>query len=76
MVKIIFKCKEGGNYQLCNHVTSLFKLLHVTRVNESMHPRMVFNWVEDCLGNLVNRLKDWHQIMLKNVDSCNEKIWE
>jgi hypothetical protein len=24
MAKIIFKCKEGGNCQLCNHVTSPF----------------------------------------------------
>jgi hypothetical protein len=53
-----------------------FKLLHVRWVSESMHSRMVFNWAEDCLGNLINRLKDWHEIMLKIVDSCSEKIWD
>jgi hypothetical protein len=42
-----------------HHVVALeIQALHMTQANESMHPSMVFNRVEDGLGNLVNHLKD------------------
>jgi hypothetical protein len=30
----------------------------VTQSNELMHPGMIFNWMEDGLGNSINCLKD------------------
>ncbi len=30
--------------------------------------------MEDGLGNLIRRLKDWHETMLKQKNSCNKNI--
>jgi hypothetical protein len=65
MAEITSQCKESISVQLCDHATSCLRIvaleiqaLHVTQANESMHLGMVFNWVEDGLGNLVNCFKD------------------
>jgi hypothetical protein len=34
--------------------------------NEVMHPNMVFDYVNDGLGNSMHRMKDWHEMMLKH----------
>jgi hypothetical protein len=63
MAKITHKYKELTSVQLCDYATSLLQIvaskiqiLHVIHVSESMHLNMIFNQVEDGLGNLVNRL--------------------
>ncbi len=38
---------------------------------ESMHLGMVLNQIEDGSGNLVNHFKDWREIMLQHVNSCD-----
>ncbi len=64
MAKITSQCKELASVQLCDHATSCLQIvaleiqaLYMTQANESMHLSMVFNWVEDGLGNSVNHLK-------------------
>jgi len=63
MAKITHKYKELTSVQLCDYATSLLQIvaskiqiLHVIHVSESMHLNMIFNQVEDDLGNLVNQL--------------------
>jgi hypothetical protein len=34
--------------------------------NEVMHPNMVFECINDRLGNSMHRMKDWHEMMLKH----------
>jgi hypothetical protein len=77
MSKIISRCKESG-IVFCDHATSLLWIVasniqnsHLTQAIESMHPSMVFSRVEDVLGNLISQLKDWHETMLKSVNSHN-----
>ncbi len=71
MLEIINEMKEGG-VQLIDHITSLLRVIatnvrgiHLSKVNEVMHPNMVFHCVNDGLGNLVHRMKDWHETMLE-----------
>jgi len=66
MQEIINEIKEGG-VQLIDHTTSLLCVIatyvwsiRLSRVNEVMCPDMVFHYVNDGLGNLVHRMKDWH----------------
>jgi hypothetical protein len=37
-----------------------------SKANESLHPRVVFQYVEIGLRNSVKRLKDWHETMLEH----------
>jgi hypothetical protein len=60
IMEIITKCKTNVTVQLCDHATSLAKqvalsiqAIHLTWANESMHPRMVFNQMEDGLKNSI-----------------------
>jgi hypothetical protein len=62
----------------CDHATSLLRVvasniqkIHFTQAIESMHLSMVFSRMEDVLGNLISQLKDWHETMLKHVNSHN-----
>ncbi len=64
--------KEGG-VQLIDHTTALLRVIttdvrgiHLSKVNEVMHPGMVFHYVNDGLGNLVHRMMDWHDTMLEH----------
>ncbi len=64
MQEIINKVKEGG-VQFIDHTTSLLHVtatdvrgVHLSKVNEVMHPNMVFHCVNDGLGNSVHRMKD------------------
>ncbi len=64
MQKIINEVKEGG-VQLIDHTTSLLRVIaidvqgiHLSKVNEVMHPSMVFHCVNNGLGNSVHRMKD------------------
>jgi hypothetical protein len=72
MQEIINEVKEGG-VQLIDHTTSLLRVIAtdvrgicLCKVNEIMHPNMVFHCVDDGLGNLVHRMKDWHERMLEH----------
>jgi hypothetical protein len=58
------ECKEG-NMILCEHATSHMRILacnirniHLTKVNEFLHPRLMLHYVEDGLGNNVKWFKD------------------
>jgi hypothetical protein len=64
MQEIINEMKEG-EVQLINHTTSLLRVIatdvrgiHLSKVNEVMHPDMVFHCVNDGLGNSVHWMKD------------------
>jgi hypothetical protein len=72
MQEIINEVKEGG-VQLIDHITSLLCVIAtnvqgicLSKVNEVMHPDMVFHCINDGLGNLVHRMKDWHETMLQH----------
>jgi hypothetical protein len=72
MQEIINEVKEGG-VQLINHTTSLLHVIAIdvrgirlSKVNEVMHPGTKFHCFNDGLGNLVHRMKDWHETMLKH----------
>jgi hypothetical protein len=54
-----------GGVQLIDHTTSLLHVIatnvqgiRLSKVNEVMHPNMVFHCINDRLGNLVHRMKD------------------
>ncbi len=71
--------KEGG-VQLINHTTSLLHVIatdvrgiHLSKVNEVMHPGMVFHCVNDGLDNSVHRMKDWHETMLEHGNICKKR---
>ncbi len=79
MEEITNEC-DGGGIQLCDHATSLLKVvaldiqnIWLTQANESLHPRMVFHCVNDGISNSINRMKDWHESMLKNIDIPRKK---
>ncbi len=64
--------KEGG-VQLIDHTTSLLCVIatdvqgiRLSKVNEIMHPSMVFHCVNDRLGNFMHWMKDWHETMLEH----------
>jgi hypothetical protein len=82
MQGIINEVKEGG-VQLIDHTTSLWRVIeidvqgiHLSKVNEIMHPRMVFHCVNDGLGNLVHRMKDWHETMLEHGNIRKKRVRE
>lgn len=67
----------------CNHATSHMRLVALniwniclTKVNESLHLGMVFQLVEDGIGNLVKWLKDWHETMFEDKNACNKRCHE
>jgi hypothetical protein len=60
MQEIINEVKEGG-VQFIDHTTLLLHVIvtyvrgiHLSKVNEVMHPSMVFHCVNDGLGNSVH----------------------
>lgn len=71
MQKIIKKSKQGG-VTLCDHITSQIQNICLPKVKEPLHPMLVLQCVEDGLGNLIKRLKDWHEIMLKHTNARNK----
>jgi len=80
--EIINEVKEGG-VQLIDHTTSLLRVtatdvqgIRLSKVNELMHPGMVFHCVNDGLGNSVHRMKDWHETMLKHGNIRKKKVCE
>ncbi len=82
MQKIINEVKEGG-VQLIDHITSLFFAIAIdvhgiclSKVNEVMHPDMVFHCFNYGLGNLVHWLKDWHETMLEHGNICKKRAHE
>jgi len=82
MQEIINEIKEGG-VQLINHTTSLFCVIAtnvrgicLSKVNEVMHHGMVFHSVNGGLGNLVHRMKDWHETMLEHGNIRKKKAHE
>jgi len=82
MQEIINEVKEGG-VQLIYHTTSLLCVIaidvwgiHLSKVNEVMHPNMVFHCVNDGLGNSVHWIKDWHEMMLEGGNICKKRARE
>jgi hypothetical protein len=68
---------------LCNHATSHFRgvesnihHLHLAWINGSMHPWMIFCWVDDGFGNSINWMKDWHEKMMEHLDTHKKKTRE
>jgi hypothetical protein len=81
MQEIINEMK--GGVQLIDHTTSLLCVIAIdvrgirlSKVNEVMHPGMVFHCVNDGLGNLVHQMKDWHETMLKHGNICKKRVHE
>ncbi len=65
MAEIIAECTTGASIELCDHATSFLwrvgsNICHLclARINKTMHPRMVFCWVDDGFGNSINWMKD------------------
>jgi hypothetical protein len=82
MQKIINEVKEGG-VQLIDHTTSLLRVIatnvrgiHLSKVNEVMHPNMVFHCINDGLGNSLHQMKDWHDTMLKHGNIRKKRAHE
>ncbi len=82
MQKIINEVKEGG-VQFIDHTISLLRVIatnvqsiRFSKVNELMHPDMVFHYVNDRLGNSVHRMKDWHYTMLEHGNTYKKKAHE
>jgi hypothetical protein len=82
MQEIINEMKESG-VQLIDHTTSLLFVIatnvrgiRLCKVNEVMHPDMVFHCVNDGLGNLVHRMKDWHEMMLEHGNIHKKRACE
>jgi hypothetical protein len=82
MQKIISEVKEGG-VQLIDHTISLLRVIatngqniRLSKVNELMHPDMVFHCVHDGLGNSMHRMKDWHYTMLEHGNIYKKKAHE
>ncbi len=66
--------------QLIDHATSLLCVvasnvlsIHLSKVNGTMHPGMVFHHINDGLGNLMHQMKDWHEIMVEHASICRQK---
>jgi hypothetical protein len=80
MAEIIVKCIAGANVEFvqpCN-ITSLKSWIKhspplLARVNESIHPGMVFRQVDDGFKNSVNSMKDWHEIMIEHLDTYKNR---
>jgi hypothetical protein len=82
MQEIINEVKEGG-VQLIDHTTLLLCVIaidiqgiHLSKANEVMYLGMVFHCVNDGLGNLVHRMKDWHKTMLEHGNIHKKKAHE
>jgi hypothetical protein len=82
MQEIINEIKAGG-VQLIDHTTSLSCVIAtyvwgicLSKVNEVMHPDMVFHCVNDGLGNSMHQMKDWHETMLEHGNICKKKARE
>jgi hypothetical protein len=82
MHEIINEIKEGG-VQFINHTTSLLCVvtidvrgIHLSKVNEVMHPSMVFHYINDGLDNSMHMMKDWHEMMLEHGNIRKKKAHE
>jgi hypothetical protein len=82
MQEIINEVKEGG-VQLIDHTTSLLCVIaidvqgiHLSKVNEVVHPSMVFHCINDGLRNSVHWMKDWHETMLKHGNIRKKRVHE
>jgi hypothetical protein len=82
MQEIINEIKEGG-VQLIDHTTSLLRVIatnvrgiYLSKANEVMHPGMVFHCINDGRGNLVHRMKDWHETMLEHGNIHKKRAHE
>jgi TFIIF-interacting CTD phosphatase-like protein len=42
--------------------------IHLTKMNESLHLKMLLHHVDDGLVYLVHSLKDWHETMLTHTN--------
>jgi hypothetical protein len=80
MQEIINEVKEGG-VQCIDHTTSLLRVIaanvrgiRLSKVNEVMHPSMVFHCFNDRLGNSVRRMKDWHEMMLEHGKFVRKRL--
>ncbi len=76
MAKINVECTSSASVELYNHATSLLQgvgsnIHHLcfAWVNEYMHPRMVFHWVDDGFKNSINRMKNWHKTRMEHLDT-------
>jgi hypothetical protein len=82
MQKFINEGKEGG-VQLIHHTTSLLCVITtnvqgicLSKVNEVMHPNMVFHCVNDGFDNSVHRMKYWHETMLEHGNFYKKRAHE
>jgi hypothetical protein len=50
--------------------------IHLSKVDGTMHPSMVFHHINDGLGNSVHQMKDWHEIMVEHANICRKKVHE
>ncbi len=82
MQEIINEVKENG-VQLIDHTTSLLRVIAtdvrgicLSKVNEVIHPDMVFHCVNDGLGNSVHQMKDWHEMMLEHGNIRKKRAHE
>jgi hypothetical protein len=66
-----------------DHTTSLFCVIatyvqgiHLSKVNEIMHPNMLFDCINDGFGNSVQQMKDWHEMMSKHGNIHKKRVHE
>jgi hypothetical protein len=67
---------KGSNTKFCDHGTSFLCgvasniwPIHLTRVNKSMHPIMVFHWMDDGFKNAMNHWKISMKTMMEHLDT-------
>ncbi len=82
MKEIIKKCTQGG-VALCDHATSIMKVvaleiqnIHLTKMIESLHLGTLLHHVDDGLGYVVHRLKDWHETMFTHTNVRKKRSHE
>jgi hypothetical protein len=68
--------KGSNTFQSCHltneMLTTKIQTICFTKVNEPLHPMLLLQYVEDGLGNLIKRLKDWHEIMFIHTNAHNK----
>jgi hypothetical protein len=82
MHKIINEVKEGG-VQFIDHIASFLCVIvtniqgiHLSKVNEIMHPNMVFHYMNCDIGNSMHWMKDWHKTKLKHGNIYKKRAHE
>jgi hypothetical protein len=81
--EILDEVKKVMYVQFIDHATSLLRVvasnvwsIFFSKANKILHQGMVFHQVNDGLGNSVNRMKDWHEMIRGHANTHKKKVHE